>query len=74
MIKVYSQLACSHCINFRDEFDKANIPYEFLDLDDDKNFEEAKRITTNYLDGNTELPIVEKDGKYFSRPKIEDIK
>jgi len=73
MIKLYSLIACSHCNDFKAELDKAGIPYEFLDLDDDKNFEEAGRIAINYLDGNTELPIVEKDGKYFSRPKIEDL-
>ncbi len=73
VVTIYSFKDCDYCNNLKKQLEEAGIDFIVKDLDLTENVLAVEKISNNYLDGNTELPIVVKEGKYFSRPKIEDL-
>ncbi len=35
MLKIYGSMLCKDCVQCREDLDKAGIPYEYLDFNDD---------------------------------------
>lgn len=70
---IYSFKDCSHCDDLKKELNDLGIKYEEKDLDITNNRDEVIKISKEHLNGETELPIVEKDGKFYSRPTIEEL-
>ena len=45
MLKIYGSMLCSDCVKCREDLDKANVVYEYLDFSDDlKNLKEFLTI------------------------------
>lgn len=71
MLKFYSTPSCTHCRELKQQLIDKGVDFEFMDLDDDKVFDEAKELCNQTR--NTELPIVVKDGNVYNRPSLEDL-
>lgn len=59
MLKIYGSMQCPDCQKIREDFDRANIPYEYLDFGDSlKNLKEFLSIR----DGDPIFAEVKKNG------------
>ncbi|MGB9674046.1 MAG: glutaredoxin family protein [Anaerolineales bacterium] len=71
IIRVYGTNWCGDCIRAKQFFQKHQIPYEWVDIDRDK---EAERIVMEINHGNRSVPtIVLPDGNILVEPSNSEL-
>ena len=68
MLKIYGSMLCPDCVKCREDLDKANIVYEFLDFSDDlKNLKEFLILRENdvfndaRMTGKIGIPCIQRE-------------
>lgn len=59
MLKIYGSMLCPDCVKCREDLDRANVPYEYLDFSQDlRNLKEFLRLR----DGNAVFAQAREEG------------
>ena len=72
MLTIYSTSSCGHCHRLRAQFDRENIAYQVVDIENDPK---AAEYVKSVNGGNETVPTVEfPDGSALTNPTLPEVR